>query len=161
LCSCFLCCHCCLFVSFVCCLFVALLTLVVNVTLMLLTGDAIYLPITNLMRTSLPITMPIKFLPTCQFLPNYYGLPLMQCLCMSAIVICSALFCFVCSVLFYLYCFCSLLVVIVSLCYPLANAWRITMYCRLCDYLFGKLLSLVSVLLLLLFLFVNLLSLAC
>jgi hypothetical protein len=68
----------------------------------------------NFMRTLLQITMLIKFLPICQFLPNYYELLTMRYLRMSAII------CFV--FLFVLYCFCSFLVVMVSLCcYRLIN----------------------------------------
>jgi hypothetical protein len=61
----------------------------------------------NFMRTSLSITMLIKFLPSCQYLPIYDGLPTIRCLRMSAIICLFVLLCY----LFVLYCFCSLLVV--------------------------------------------------
>jgi hypothetical protein len=74
----------------------------------------------NFMRPSLPITTLIKFLPTCQYLPIYYGLPTMRCLSMSGTgcLFCFVLFCLLSTVLYF---FCSLLVVNVC-CYPLANA---------------------------------------
>jgi hypothetical protein len=84
----------CLFVCWCCCLI-----------LMLLACFSSYF-----MRTSLRITLLIKFLPTCSCLPNYYGLSTMRCLrlcvCLQLFVrsSCSVLFCFV------LYFFCSILV---------------------------------------------------
>jgi hypothetical protein len=45
----------------------------------------------NFMRTSLSVTTLIKFLPTCQYLPNYYGLPTMPKYVGNYLLVCFVL----------------------------------------------------------------------
>jgi hypothetical protein len=56
----------------------------------------------NFMRTALLITTLIKFLPTCQYLPIYDGLPTMRCLSMSVIICWFVLLCLLC-IMYYFY----------------------------------------------------------